>query len=788
MSIINTRPLAGASGNQVTGYNLTKSLRTRASASASLSKTFGVAPTSRTTSTMSMWVKRGALTVSSSSTIFGTASNYEYAYFNSSDQLRIGGPYSSAQQGVLVTTQVFRDPSAWYHIVVVYDTTNATAANRIRLYVNGTQVTSFSTQTNSNQNNTTTEWLNSGTGSAIASTGGGTYFDGYIAEVNVVDGQALTPSSFGENDTITGVWKPKRYTGTYGTNGFYLPFTDVATTSGSNAGLGKDFSGNGNYWTTNNISVTAGATYDSMTDVPTLTSATAANYCVGNPLSLGANASLADGNLKGTLTGSGGWGATFNGFTSGKWYYEATVTANSGNSMWIGWLSDAYAKNDNSWSYSTSVLMYGSNGNKGDNTSYGATYTTNDVIGVALDLDGGTVTFYKNNTSQGTAFSSISVSAVWRPVISGGGTGTSIAMNFGQQGFKYTPPTGYLALNTYNLPDSTIVAGNKVMDATLYTGTSAAQNIVNAAGFKPDMVWTKSRNNATYHGITDSVRGISKAVFPNAGDVESSSAGDYVTAFNTNGFGVNTGSVSGLSGYTYVGWQWQAGQGTTSSNTSGSITSTVSVNASAGFSIVTYTGNGSSPATIGHGLGVAPKFVLVKCLSNNESWNVYHSTIAAGYNVRLNATNGLINENNYNTFTSSVLSVNGNDPVNHSAWTYVAYCWAEIAGFSKFGSYTGNGSSDGPFVYTGFRPKFWMVKRTDAASTWFLLDSSRNLYNVEDRPLLPNATDAEFTYTTLDFLSNGFKVRNTGADINASGGNYIYMAFAENPFKNSLAR
>jgi hypothetical protein len=384
MSIINTRPLAGASGNQVTGYNLTKSLRTRASASASLSKTFGVAPTSRTTSTMSMWVKRGALTVSSSSTIFGTASNYEYAYFNSSDQLRIGGPYSSAQQGVLVTTQVFRDPSAWYHIVVVYDTTNATAANRIRLYVNGTQVTSFSTQTNSNQNNTTTEWLNSGTGSAIASTGGGTYFDGYIAEVNVVDGQALTPSSFGENDTITGVWKPKRYTGTYGTNGFYLPFTDVATTSGSNAGLGKDFSGNGNYWTTNNISVTAGATYDSMTDVPTLTSATAANYAVLNPLDP-KNGTLSLGNLWHYQPANDYAAARSTiGMKGGKWYWEAECRTTLGSSIYmsVGITVDGdfsgysyIGGTANGYSYDGRALK----STNGAGVSYGATYTINDI-------------------------------------------------------------------------------------------------------------------------------------------------------------------------------------------------------------------------------------------------------------------------------------------------------------------------------------------------------------------------------------------------------------------------
>jgi hypothetical protein len=330
------------------------------------------------------------------------------------------------------------------------------------------------------------------------------------------------------------------------------------------------------------------------------------------------------------------------------------------------------------------------------------------------------------------------------------------------------------------------------MDATTYTGNASITNIVNAAPFKPDLVWIKSRSNAYSHFWCDSVRGVSRYISSNNADVEVYDPGYEVTSFNSNGFGLANNSGTNGNGLTYVGWQWQAGQGTTSTNTTGTITSTVSANATAGFSVITYTGNGSNSQTIGHGLGVTPQFVIFKCRSNNESWNVYQSTIAAGYNLRLNSTSGLFNENNYNTFTSSVISVNGNDPVNHSAWTYVAYCWAPVAGFSQFGSYTGNGSTDGPFVYTGFRPKFVLFKNASGGA-WVLMDTSRGLYNemTGTNALYPNSTVAEGNDPSnrqVDFLSNGFKLRCTGGDANGSGNTIIYMAFAENPFKYANAR
>jgi hypothetical protein len=273
---------------------------------------------------------------------------------------------------------------------------------------------------------------------------------------------------------------------------------------------------------------------------------------------------------------------------------------------------------------------------------------------------------------------------------------------------------------------------------------------------------------------------------------------DTLNSFNTNGFTLGNDSWGGVntSGRTYVGWQWQAGQGSSSSNTDGSITSTVSVNASAGFSVVTYTGTGAN-ATVGHGLGVAPKMVIIKRRSATESWAVFHDNLSsAAYCLLLNLTNAQTLAAavfNSTAPTSSVISVGTDTATNASTSTYVAYSFAEIDGFSKFGQYTGNGSADGPFVYLGFRPRYIFIKRKDTAGfPWWILDTARNTYNVADLGLLTNTSDSEssagFPYTTLDFVSNGIKLRNTAGGINASGGTYIYAAFAENPFKNSLAR
>ena len=331
------------------------------------------------------------------------------------------------------------------------------------------------------------------------------------------------------------------------------------------------------------------------------------------------------------------------------------------------------------------------------------------------------------------------------------------------------------------------------MDATTYSGNSSGASVVNAAGFKPDLVWMKSRNAARNHELVDSVRGTAYTLFSNLTNAEASDT--RISSFNSNGFTYTTNSNSANTGDTDVAWQWQAGQGTTSSNTSGSITSTVSVNATAGFSVVTYTGNSTAGATVGHGLGVAPSFIIVKCRNFATEWYVKATAISGASNnaLKLQSTDAVTSAFNYwnSTAPTSTVFTLGNDGGVNGAANYVAYCWTPITGFSAFGSYTGNGSTNGPFVYVGFRPKFVIIKRTDASDNWYTFDSARSGYNYANDALSPNLSDAEYsglTYNFIDLLSNGFKMRDTYAGRNASGGTYIYAAFAENPFKNALAR
>ena len=772
--------------------NLNNSLRFRASASAYLSRTFVSTGTNNKIQTFSAWVKRGLLSSSTDYRLMGgydgsSANSMEINFNNDSLRLEFGG----AANNPVITTQVFRDPSAWYHIVIAIDTTQATAANRVKMYVNGNQITAFSTATYPAQNalsQLTSANINNRIGSSWS---GSNPFDGYMTDINFIDGQALEPYYFGNNDAY-GNWKPIQYKGTYGTNGFYLN------------GRGTDNSGNGNNWTENNFNTSNSAltTYDIMLDVPTNTSATVANYAVLNPLKNGGTAP-SGGNLNIVSSFDNTMCLASIGMSSGKWYWEQVQTASTGSVAGIAQdnagLSTYIGGNANSWGYHPSGLTY----TNATSSSYGNTWTTNDIIGVAFDADNGKLYFSKNGTFQNSgnpvtgtnpAYSSLTTTPYFPAFQTNSSTTSSI--NFGQRPFSYTPPSGFVALNTYNLPTPTILQGNKYMDATLYTGTGTSQVLVNQGQFKPDFIWLKGRNVVSDHAAYDSVRGVTQRLEVNSTGAENTEL-QGVTAFNSNGVTIGTMAQINQSPYTFVGWQWQAGQGTSTSNTSGSITSTVSVNTTAGFSVVTYTGTGAN-ATVGHGLGVAPKWIIVKRRSAADSWAVYNQNLtSAAYILELQTTGAQANVPscfNSTAPTSTVFSVGTNTGTNGSASTYVAYCWAEIAGFSKFGSYTGNNSLDGPFVYLGFRPKFIMFKDSSQVSVWSIMDSARETYNVQSIALAPNNSFAESTYTgyaQADFLSNGFKIRANNANQywnNVSGNTYIYMAFAENPFNNANAR
>ena len=315
----------------------------------------------------------------------------------------------------------------------------------------------------------------------------------------------------------------------------------------------------------------------------------------------------------------------------------------------------------------------------------------------------------------------------------------------------------------------------------LYTGTGSAQSIT-GVGFQPDLIWGKNRSATWNHIFTDAVRGANKQISSNLTNAEESNTGEF-TAFGSDGFSVGTGSTLNGSGNNICSWNWKAnGQG--SSNTDGSTASTVSVNITAGFSIVKWTGSGSA-TTIGHGLGVTPKIIMLKNTSEVYGWQVYHASLGNTKYLALDSTDASATSSqswNNTSPTSTVFSVGASDSNNKSGNTIIAYCFAEKKGFSKFSSYTGNGSSsNSPFIYTGFKPAFIIIKK-DATDYWFMYDNKRGDINANAKTLKANTSDAEGTSgKEIDFLSNGVKIRNSNNSINTSGSTYIYMVFAEEP-------
>jgi hypothetical protein len=336
-----------------------------------------------------------------------------------------------------------------------------------------------------------------------------------------------------------------------------------------------------------------------------------------------------------------------------------------------------------------------------------------------------------------------------------------------------------------------ILDGRKYMNTVTYTGNGTNTTSITGVGFQTDFNWTKSRSSGSYSNqLSDVVRGFSNYLYSNATTIEGNDPTNHIQSVNSDGYVINSGASFNASGVTYVAWNWKAGSSTVT-NSSGTISSQVSANPTSGFSVVTYTGTGAL-GTVGHGLGVAPNMIIIKGRTGmTNNWSVYHSAVGNTGSLFLNLTNATDTGSAYwnNTSpTSSVFTIYLGSASNTSGQTHVAYCFAAVAGYSAFGSYTGNGSTDGPFVYLGFRPRYVMTKRTDSSSNWYIQDTSRSSYNVQKAVLFSESSSAETTDGGLDFFSNGFKLRNTDASENASGGTYIYMAFAENPFKYANAR
>nr|ADD94872.1 hypothetical protein [uncultured marine bacterium MedDCM-OCT-S09-C145] len=337
---------------------------------------------------------------------------------------------------------------------------------------------------------------------------------------------------------------------------------------------------------------------------------------------------------------------------------------------------------------------------------------------------------------------------------------------------------------------TTINKSSEHFNTKLYTGTGST-NAITGVGFQPDWVWLKERAGAGGHNIFDAVRGVTKVIYSNGTNAESTEA-QALTTFGTDGFTLGTNTNVNESGMSMVGWNWKA-NGAGSANTDGSITSTVSANTTSGFSIVSYTGNGTAGATVGHGLGVAPKMIIIKRLNSSSNWMVYHSGLGgADHHIWLDLTTDIgTDTNSWNNTapTSTVFSMGNRSENNASGGTYIAYCFADVVGYSKIGSYVGNGSSDGVFCFTGFKPAFILMKRSDTANSydnWYIFDNKRDGFNPNNKKIAPNISDAESSDTGLfDLLSNGFKLRTTNSNNNGSGGNFIYMAIAEAPLVGS---
>jgi hypothetical protein len=782
-------PLLLATG----GYDVPYSLRFRAANSAYLSRTSGASPTSKRTFTYSAWIKAApSLSSATQIALVSSSANNGMIGWNI---VSFGGRLFIRNDAAndIQFSGLFRDPSAWGHLVVAIDTTQATSSDRVKVYWNGVAMTYLSgTYPSLNYDS----YLNAALTAyrIMSDTVNGTYVDGYLAEMNFIDGQALTPSSFGQTDSATGVWVPKKYSGTYGNNGFYLKFADASAATA--AAIGKDSSGNGNNWTPSGISVTSGVTFDQMLDTPTL------NYAVFDALSPVGSASSIGTLSAANMTfdhSAANYAQRFGSFAvnSGKWYFEYTITtfsSNKGCAFGIG-KTESYPSGTGVPSSWTGCVAYGDFGDSYlrpitessglVNTSGVAsmTFAVNDVIMIAFDVGAGKFWMGKNGTwfdsgnpAGGTnEKQTITANINWRPwCLQYGSSAAQSVVNYGQRAFSYTPPTGFKALNTANLPTPSIKKGSLYMDATLRTGTGATAS-VSSLGFQPDLVWIKGRSGATDHGIYDAVRGVQKQIESNTTTAETTET-TGLTAFNSNGYTVGSLAQLNTSAATYVDWAWKEG-------------------VTPGFDIVTYVGNGTN-RTISHNLGAVPHFIIVKNRTTSpRAWTVYHrnaNASPASGALYLNLTDAFAADStNWNNTlpTSNVFSVGTADRVNQNTDNLVAYLWSEIEGFSKISSYTGNGSTDGPFVWCGHRPRYILIKST-GAENWSVQDSARNPYNVVDARLKPNSADAEGVGSAqnVDFLSNGFKLRTTDPEKNGSGTTYIFAAFAENPFKYARAR
>jgi hypothetical protein len=784
---------SGGAQHPIDVTTVANSIRFNDDDSAYLSRTPASAG-NRKTFTLSTWIKPNPA-ATNYPPIFnaGTSAPDTVIRLDNTGKLQVVLENGGGSDSQLTTNRTLKSSSTWYHILVAVDTTNATADDRIKIYIDGVEETSFASRTNPSLNLDTN--INNTVVHKIGAQRYASYWDGYMAEMYFIDGTALDPTYFGQYGS-NGYWIPKAVSGlTFGTNGFYLDFSDNSTATA----LGTDSSGNAN-----NFSATNVATTDQMGDSPTQNFAT---FDPNRPS--GTTLTLSEGNLKAERT-STSFAQAYSTFemTSGKWYAEFLLDAgNSGVGVIAGRTIPSTNRYMGQDSYTYGYYVDGRKVNNATYTTYGDSYTTaadgsGDVIGVLIDADNGNISFSKNGTVQNSGIPAFSgIQGPFRFAIASESNCFHIA-NFGQDdtfsGFKTsgsagaadgngygkfydTPPTGYLALVNDNIPVEGI------------TG--------------PDFVWWKNRTDVASHMLGDSVRGAGKVLSSNNTDVELDSTSTYFSSFDYDGFTVGTANVTNGLNDKMVAWTWKAGGKANTFNIDGTGYASIaaspisdgtipltglSTNTTSGFSILGYAGTGSN-GTVAHGLSSAPEMFICRNRTNARDWLVYHKDIGYTKDIFLNLTNAERSNDVYQQQApdNSLIYLETQDRINESGSNHIMWCFHSVDGYSRVGKYVGNNSTNGPFNYTGFRPAFVIIKRTDSTAGWVLYDDKRDTYNQMQYVLWPNLNNAEYTSNLLhvDFLSNGFKVRNaTYGETNASGGSYIYIAFAEQPFKYANAR
>ena len=769
--------------------------------------------------THSVWIKRGNIGTYQtiySSTKSGGGDYYSWR-FNDDNTMTIFldvDDSNFAYDG----TEVYRDTSNWYHFVLIIDTTQSSASNRIKLYANGVQQT-LSNKYGSDVSQNFETYVMDGTEDAIGefNFNNTVYFDGYMCDFITTVGQDTSISDFGE--TKNGVWIAKDYSGSYGANGFRLQFDQTGTGTASASTIGADVSGNTNHWTSNNLA----ASDSNLPDSPEN------NFATMNPLqNIGITHS--EGNLD--VNVSSGFKTARSTFyvSSGRWYWEVRAT-DAGNGF-IGVSSEDEAVASRGGEDSGSAVMSSADGDirtGGDeSTSYGNSVTDGDVLGVALDMVDGKLYISENgvfhNSGDPVNGTNPAVSNLTKAVSPSVGLydNEDYRFNFGQDDtfagalssngvtggggkFRYAPPAGYKALCSSNLPDVTIgpdslTQADDHFVTHLYTANNQTAQTITGVGMQPDWLWFKQRNRGDAHALYNTSMGIDISMrITNDAEFDNSNSETGVTAVGADGFTLGTDNQAWVNyqSDSMVVWLWKANGGTTSSNTEGSKTVTVQANTTAGFSMITYSGDTSS-FTLGHGLDFAPEWIIAKSRTHSERWVVFHGADDQAYyylNDNFARSTGNADERFGNSTSVVVPSATlvtvgaNNSDISKNGENYIMYCFHSVEGYSKFGSYTGNGSTDGTFVHTGFRPAWVLIKQTNSTGSWVIHDNKRSPFNVIDEDLFSNLISAESDNgVDKDFLSNGFKHRASHSAVNGSGSTYIYMAFAEQPFKFSNAR